>query len=111
VVRGALVLLAPARPALTSLPFVAFLPPSSFAVNPLLQLPQPCQIGLAPQPHGPAVAYAQIGGLNFGRNNPAVQRHDGYAYGSSGLLRITGLCHYSDIYTIFKRVCKALIFW
>ena len=60
----------------------------------MLQLPQPSQVALAPQPHGPAIAYAQLGGLNLGPNNPAVQGHNGYAYGAGRLLRITRLYHY-----------------
>ena len=108
-VRGAFGVSAPARPAfLTSLPFVAFFPPSSFAVNLLLQLSQAGQICSAPQPHGPAVAYAQLRGLNPFGHNPAVQGHDGYAYGACSLLSITALCPYSDIYNIFKLACKAL---
>ena len=56
-----LVLQAPARPAF--LLFVALLPPSPSAMNFLLKLGDPAQICLAPKPHGPAIAYAQLGGL------------------------------------------------
>ena len=102
---------APARPALTSLPFVAFFPPSSFAINLLLQLPEPVQVCLAPQPHGPAITDAQHGGLNLGGHNPAVQGHNRNTRCFGRLVRVKGLYHYVIYITHLSKHCKTLILW
>ena len=83
---------APARP-VSLFPFVALLPSSALAVDRLLQLTEPGQVCLAPQPHGPAVPYAQLGCLDLASHNPAVQGHYRNARCFGRLLRITGLCH------------------
>jgi hypothetical protein len=91
VVRGAFGVQAPARPAF--LLFVALLPSSALTVNFLLQPTDRLQIFFAPKPHGPAVAYAQLGGLKLFGRNPAVQGHYCNSRRFGGLLRFKRLCH------------------
>ncbi len=79
--------IAPARPAVL-FSLVALLPASPLAVDFLLKDAQTVQIRFAPQPDGPAVTYAQLGGLNLFGHHPAVQRHNRYARRFGGLLRI-----------------------
>jgi hypothetical protein len=108
VVRGAFGVEAPARPAF--LLFVTLLPAPPFAVDFLLKLGQPCQVHVAPKPHGPAVTYAQLGGLNPFGHNPAVQGHYRNARCFGGLLRITRLCH-DVIYIAYLSLLVKLLLW
>jgi hypothetical protein len=73
-VRGVSVRLTPARPALLLL-LVAFLPSATLAVNFLLKPVEPVQIRVTPKPHGPAVAYAQLGAFYPTGCQPPLQRH------------------------------------
>jgi hypothetical protein len=97
------------RPAFL-LSVVALLPSPALTVDFLLELAEPIQIRFAPQPHGPAVAYAQLRGLKPFGHNPAVQGHYRNARCFGGLSRVARLCHICDIYTIFNLVCKAFCF-
>jgi hypothetical protein len=107
VVRGAFGVRAPARPAF--LLFVALLPAPALAVNFLLKLAEPGQIRFAPQPHGPAVAYAQLGGLKPFTHHPAVQGHYCNTRCFGGLLRVTGLCHTVIYITHLGTVVKLFV--
>jgi hypothetical protein len=90
------------------LSLIALLPSAALAINLLLQLAQPGQVCLAPQPHSPTVAYVQLGGLKLFGHHPAVQGHNGNTRCFCRLLRVTGLCHIRDIYNTFSVACKAL---
>src|SRR5579862_4827025 len=89
--------------------FVTFFPASPFAVNLSFELAESIQICIAPKPYSPAVAYAQLGGLELFRHNPAVQGHYRNSRCFGGLLCIKGLCHNCDIYSTFKVGCKVLV--
>jgi hypothetical protein len=103
------VLEAPVRPAfLPSL--VALLSAPALAVNVLPEFLKPGQICFAPKPHGPAIAYAELGGLKFFAHHPAVQGHYCNTRCFGSLLRVAGLYHIGDIYNIFKPLCKAFCF-
>ena len=100
-------LIAPARPAF--LLFVAFFPTPPFAVNFLLKVFQSCQIRLAPEPHGPAVTYAQRGGFKLFGHNPAVQCHYRNSRCFGGLLRVAGLYHNVIYITHLSQLVKLVV--
>jgi hypothetical protein len=67
---------------------------------------QPGQVGPAPEPHSPAMPYAQVGPFNLSCSKPPLQCHDGNSHFASGPLRITNLLHTVRYITYLRELVK-----